>query len=148
MEGYPDVPLGPSRPSRLTTLPGMRFKLISPSTSEVWQQPANAGFEREEILRLLEGLRTRGHDNELVDGDAISAEQRRDLYGEAFLALAHGGNRYRIRQVFGSRRHGGGDHLGLGVPALIVFEDDEPVDVYPHQVGDGYRTIRAYLDSL
>jgi hypothetical protein len=35
-----------------------------------------------------------------------------------------------------------------GVPALLVFEDGGPVDFYPHQVGDGYETIRAYLSAL
>lgn len=79
---------------------------------------------------------------------AIDDDERSALYGEAFAALAHAGNRYRIRQVFGSRRHGGGDNLGAGVPALIVFENGEPVDVYPHQIGDGYRTIRDFLNSL
>jgi len=30
-----------------------------------------------------------------------------------------------------------------------VYENDEPVDVYPHQLADGtYRTIREYIDSL
>jgi hypothetical protein len=70
------------------------------------------------------------------------------VYGQAVRGLAHAGNRYGIRQVVGSRRHGGGDHLGKGVPALIVLEDSEPVDVCPHQVGDDYKTIRVYLDSL
>jgi hypothetical protein len=31
---------------------------------------------------------------------------------------------------------------------LIVFGNGEPVDVYPHQGGDGYETIRAYLTAL
>ena len=92
--------------------------------------------------------RARGHDYEVVVGDAVTDDERQTLYGEAFRAIAHAGNRYRIRQVFGSRRHGGGDHLGTGVPALIVFGNGEPVDVYPHQGGDGYETIRAYLTAL
>lgn len=127
----------------------MRLKLICPANRErVFGQPENAGFERGEILRLLDDLRARGHDHEVIDGDVIADEERSALYGEAFAALAHAGNRYRIRQVFGSRRHGGGDNLGAGVPALIVFENGEPVDVYPHQVGDAYRTIRDFLNTL
>ena len=125
----------------------MHFKLIAPTRSEVWASPQNDGFERETIIRRLEELHANGHDYELIDGDALSGQERSELYGQAFQALAHAGNRYRIRQVFGSRRHGGGDHLGSGVPALIVFEDEQPVDVYPHQVGDGYQTIWAYLDA-
>jgi hypothetical protein len=125
----------------------MHFKLICPTQSEVWAQPENEGFERKEIISLLDELQAKGHDYEVIDGDAISDEKRRALYLEAFAALSHAGNRYRIRQVFGSRRHGGGDALGTNVPALIVL-DDEPVDVYPHQIDDGYQTIHAYLTRL
>jgi hypothetical protein len=60
----------------------------------------------------------------------------------------HGGNRYCIRQVFGSRRHGGGGHLGKGVPALVAFEDDTAVAVVPHEADGDYETIRVYLDAL
>jgi hypothetical protein len=126
----------------------MHFKLVAPTQSEVFSSPQNGGFDQAAIVDLLDGLRAKGHDYEFLDGDAFSDQERSDLYGEAFAALARAGNRYRIRQVFGSRRRGGGEHLGKGVPALIVFEGGEPVDVYPHQVGDGYKTIRAYLESL
>lgn len=130
------------------TLGLMHFKLICPTKSQVWDQPANEGFDREEIIRQLDELQAGGHDYEVIDGDAISDDERQTLYGEAFSGLARAGNRYRIRQVFGSRRHGGGDFLGTGVPALIVFNNGEPVDVYPHQIGDGYETIRSYLTAL
>jgi hypothetical protein len=92
----------------------MRFKLITPSQSEVWDSPQNAGFKQAEIVGLLDGLRAHGHDYELVDGDALTGQERSDLYGQAFAALARAGNRYRIRQVFGSRRRGGGEHIGKG----------------------------------
>jgi hypothetical protein len=126
----------------------VRFKLICPSRSEVWQHPENEGFDRAEIVRLLDELPARGHTYEIVDGDALTAQQRSALYGDAMGAVMHGRNRYRIRQVYGSRRHGGGDFLGSNVPALLVYEDSDPVAVYPHQVGDGYETIRAYLTRL
>ena len=58
------------------------------------------GFKRDDVVRLLDDLRARGHNYDVIDGDAISDDQRRELYGQAFLALAHSGNRYRIRQVF------------------------------------------------
>jgi hypothetical protein len=126
----------------------MHFKLICPSETQVWDQPENEGFEREKVLRSLDAQRACGDDYEVIDGDAIGDEQRSEFYGQAFVALAHGGNRYKIRQVFGSRRHGGGDFLGTSVPALLVFDDGDPVDVYPRRVGDGYETIRGYLRTL
>lgn len=140
------------KPATVADVPGatggVRYRLICPSRSEVWDVAANAGFDRAAILARLDALRAVGHDYELIDGDALTDQERSDLYRQAFSALAHGGNRYRIRQVFGSRRHGGGDHLGSGVAALFVFKDGKPVDVYPHQIGDRYETIRAYLDAL
>jgi hypothetical protein len=129
----------------------MHLKLICPSQSEVWDTPANAGFKREEILRLLSELAERGQTVEEIDGDALTDRQRSDLYMEAFAAVHDAGRRgehYRIRQVFGSRKHGGGKALGKNVPALIVLEGGEPVAVYPHEACERYETIRGYLTSL
>lgn len=125
----------------------MYLKLLSPALGEVWDTPANAGFDRAAITARLGELRTDGHGYELVDGDALTGQERSGLYGQACTALARGGNRYRIRQVFGSRHHGG-DYLGTGVPALLVYDDGQPAGVYPHQAGGGYQTIRGYLDTL
>lgn len=125
----------------------MRFKLICPNTTVPWDTPANGGFDRAAIVGRLDALRAGGNDYELIDGDALSDRERTDLYGQALSAVARAGNRYRVRQVFGSRSRGGGNHLGSGVPALLVFEQGEPIDVYPHQVGDGYETIRSYLSA-
>jgi hypothetical protein len=124
------------------------FKLICPGTSQVWDTPANAGFDRAVITARLDELRAAGHGYELIDGDTLSGQERSDLYGQAFIALAHDGSHYSIRPVFGSRRHGGGEYLGTGVPALLVFNDGGPAGIYPHQVDGSYQTIRAYLDTL
>jgi hypothetical protein len=94
------------------------FQLICPRSSEVWDTPANAGFDRAAIIARLDALRAGGNDYELTDGAALSKHERSALYGQACSALARAGNRYSIRQVFGSRRHGGGDHLGFGVPSV------------------------------
>src|SRR5207247_411042 len=102
------------------------------------RSPQSGGAQRV-VIHSLDELRARGHDYEVIDGDALSDAQRREFYGDAYVALVNNGNRYRIRQVFGSRRHGGGDFLGAGVPALILYENGEPIDVYPHQVADGYE---------
>jgi hypothetical protein len=126
----------------------MNLVLICPARADPWDTPANAGFDQAAIMARLEELRSDGHDCELLDGEALDDGQRGQLYAQASAAVLRSGNRYRIRQVFGSRRNGGGDHLGSGVPALLVFDDGVPVDVYPRQVGDGYETIRAYLSAL
>lgn len=54
--------------------------------------------------------------------------------------------RYRVRLVFGTHKYAGG-FFGKGVPALIVYEDGSPQDVYPHEEQDGtIVTINDYLE--
>ncbi len=137
----------------------MHLKLMAPKSGSfqksmfehgVLMNPQNDGFDQDAILQRLEELSAQGHTYEVIDSEALTAEQRRHLYfDEAFGAVARAGNRYRIRQVFGSRKHSGAEDIGTNVPVLIVLDDGEPVDVYPHQLQDGmFRTIRNYLDAL
>jgi len=57
--------------------------------------------------------------------------------------------KYRIRQVFGSRRNSGW-LFGKGVPALIVVDPGKqyPEDVYPRKEGGQIVTINDFLKSL
>ncbi len=57
--------------------------------------------------------------------------------------------KYRVRQVFGSKRHPG-SLFGKGVPALVVYEraDHAPIDVYPHEEDGRLVTIREFLKGL
>lgn len=57
-------------------------------------------------------------------------------------------SRYRIRQVFGSRKNSGASEFGLNVPALLVYDDGRAVDVFSHPEGEGYVTIRDCVDGL
>lgn len=141
--------LGPADPHQRYSA-DVRFKLVCPSTTEVWSQPENEGFDRAGIVRQLGALQSVGHTYEQIDGDALNDDQRSKYYGDAVTAVLSAGNVYSIRTVFGSHAHGGGGHLGTGVPALLVYSDDgEAVGVYPHRLSDGtYITIRQYLDSL
>jgi hypothetical protein len=130
----------------------MHFKFIRPrDASEVWDVPANAGFH--EVEGLLDELRARGHTVEIIYGDEIPDEERKRFYGhEAVGAVMSAGNRYSIRQVFGSREHSG-TFFGTNIPALIVFDGGRAIDVYPHDTGAGtslveYATIRDFLARL
>jgi hypothetical protein len=67
---------------------GALKSLIAPTRREVWASPQNDGFEREAIICLLEELGANGHDYELIDGDALSGQERSELYGQAVQALA------------------------------------------------------------
>lgn len=108
--------------------------------------PQNEGYEPELISRRLAELRASGHSYEVIDSESLTPEELSHLYaGEAIPAA---GNRYRIRQSFGSRKHTA-TAFGTKVPALIVLESGRAVDVFPHQREDGsYSTIREYLDRL
>ncbi len=77
----------------------------------------------------------------------ISDEERTNLYLEATLPTA--GRKYRVRQVFGSKRHAG-SLFAREVPALLVYENGKqsPIDVYPHRHGARTVTIRLFLEEL
>jgi hypothetical protein len=138
----------------------MHFKLIYPvngSSREYTEgefgpmNTQNQGFDPEYIVARFEDLRADGrHTYELVDGEALSTEERGRIYiEEAYGAVQRAGNRYSIRRTYGSNTQGGGPDLGTQVPSLIVFEHDAPVGVYPHELKDGsYVTISAYAESL
>jgi len=79
--------------------------------------PDNEGFDLLEIRAILQRLEELGVSSEIVDMRTKSDEDRENLYLEATLPTAH--KKYRVRQVFGSKRHAG-YLFGRGVPALLV----------------------------
>ena len=53
-----------------------------------------------------------------------------------------------IRQVFGSRSRGMGPYFGRELPALMVYQRDKVIDVYPRTEPDSrIRTIRRALEK-
>jgi len=62
----------------------------------------------------------------------------------ARLAVVRGYKAYRIRKVFGSARDSG-KYFGREVPALLVYENDELIDVYPHEERGKLITIEEFL---
>ncbi|MCS6936973.1 MAG: hypothetical protein RMJ96_03495 [Candidatus Bipolaricaulota bacterium] len=55
--------------------------------------------------------------------------------------------KYRVRQVFGSKRHPG-RFFGKEVPALVVYENGHPRDIYPHEENGQVISIKAFLESF
>jgi hypothetical protein len=131
----------------------MHFELISsPRREVVFDQPENAGFDQDAVVRLLDDLQRRGHSYQMTGGERLSEDARSARYGEAVAAVLSSGGSGKIRSVFGSRKHGGGRYFGREVPALLVYRNREastPADVLPHQnhAGD-YRTIVEFLQSV
>ena len=105
--------------------------------------PENEGLE--EVPELLEELKKRGIQVELVDTAKLDESEVEELYLDAVGASVV--KKYRIRQVFGTRRQSA-IFFGKKVPALLVYEGDTAIDVYPHQTIFGYVTTRDYLKRL
>lgn len=125
----------------------MRLKLIHHSQTQPIASPDNEGFDFREIKTLFQRLEELGVSSEVIDTMTTSDEERIDLYLEATLPTAR--KKYRVRQVFGSKRHAG-FLFGREVPALLVYEPGKqyPVDVYPHLSRGRTITIRAFLEDL
>lgn len=125
----------------------MKLKLVHHSQAGPIASPDNEGFDLREIRALLQRLEELGVPSEIVDTMTKSDEERTDLYLEAILPTAL--KKYRVRQVFGSKRHAG-FLFGREVPALLVYEPGKqyPVDVYPHRSGSCTVAIRAFLEDL
>ena len=123
------------------------LKLIHHSQTQPLASPENEDFELREIRSILRKLESLGILWEIVDTRTMSDEQLTNLYIEATLPTAR--TKYRVRQVFGSKRHAG-FLFGRGVPALLVYEPGKsyPVDVYPHRRGTRTVTIKTFLEDL
>jgi len=108
---------------------------------------ANRGFRLEEIRIMLEQLAAAGVQLELVETSAMSQELLVQSYLEA--AMPAVSRKYRVRQIFGSKRRPG-CLFGKEVPALVVYmgEDGHPADVYPHEDRGRMVTIRDFLERL
>ena len=125
----------------------MMLKLIHHSRTVPVASLENEGFDLQETQALLQRLEERGVPWEVVDAMTMADDELMNLYLEGTLATAR--RKYRVRQVFGSKRHAG-FLFGRGVPALLVYEPGKPhpVDVYPHRRGTRTVTIRAFLNDL
>lgn len=123
----------------------MHFTLVCPSDpDDVFDVPENRGFAYELIV---ERLSSRGEDSfEVIDGSRLSEAEREAVYGREAVAAA--GNRYRIRRVFGSNKAGMGPFLGRQVPALLCYDGERAVDVFPHEDSAGRVTTIANFLGL
>jgi len=105
----------------------------------------NKGFDK--VLQRREDFRRRGIDLRVVDTTAMSDHERQTEYIRAVLPSVL--KKYRIRQVFGSRRHAG-FMFGRGVPALVIQvpSGEMAEDVFPHEESGRIVTIHEFLSRL
>lgn len=125
----------------------MKLRVIHHSLIFPFASEENEGFDLSEVHGILRRLETLGVQWEVTDSRNISEEELGNLYLESTIPTAR--KKYRVRQVFGSKRRAGG-LFGREVPALLVYESGKayPVDVLPHRRGTRLVTIRAFLDDL
>jgi len=120
----------------------MILELYIDSTVEPFKFPS---FDCEKILDLLKKLRERGIEVKIVDTAGWSYEMLYETYLKAAsVAIAKGYLAYRVRKIFGSARESG-KYFGRQVPALLVYEDNKIVDVYPHEERGRLITIEEFL---
>jgi hypothetical protein len=122
----------------------MRIKLYYRAGNKL-DARASKDFQLEEIRAMLEQLATRGVRFEIVETSSLSEGALMEAYLEAVMPAVL--RKYRVRQVFGSQRHPG-RLFGKEVPALVVYENHVPTDVYPHEEGGRIVTIREFLESM
>lgn len=105
----------------------------------------NKGIDK--VLKHLEDFRRQGIDFQVVDTTTMPEHERQTEYIRAVLPSVL--KKYRIRQVFGSRRNAG-FMFGRGVPALVVYGPSStvPEDVFPHEESGRMVTINESLSRL
>ncbi len=118
----------------------MQYFYYYSSAIEPIDSPYNKG-----LSRVHSGLFSSGASVvvNLIDINGASEDIINRIYSAA--AAASASNKYKIRQVFGSVRYSGW-LFGRGVPALIVFDDNNfAKDVYPHNNAGKIVTIQDLL---
>ena len=126
--------------NRYNILATMRLRLFYSSKIKPYK------CDLSKTISLLDSLQEMGVSCEKNDTSMMSDQSIGDVYIEAILPSVY--KKYRVRQIFGSRRHSGW-LFGKQVPALLVCEKDSriPSDVYPHE-NDREVTIEEFLTSL
>jgi hypothetical protein len=97
------------------------------------------------ILATLRGLRERGFNVELTDTSEWTDSMLYDVYSEVARLAAV--KKIRVRKVFGTARDSG-KYFGRKVPALLVYEGGNLVDVYPKIERGRLITIEEYLNRI
>ena len=124
----------------------MILRLYQSTKHRLLDIPCNKDFDN--VENLLKLLSRKGITVEIINMDSLSEADTLKAYSDAVMPSVS--KKFGIRRVFGSRRRSGW-LFGKGVPALLVYEEDEgyPIDVYPHDEGqDRIRTVKEFLFDL
>lgn len=120
------------------------LRLYYNSAEEPLKAPANEGITK--AFALLKKAEKKGIACEWIDTSKLTEADRMRGYFDAVGPSVL--KKYKIRQVFGSRRNSGW-LFGKHVPALLVIDTarEFPEDVYPRHEGGKIVTIREFLEQ-
>jgi hypothetical protein len=122
----------------------MKYLLYHAPAAVLRELACNAGIDT--AVARADDLRRRGVPVEIVDTSDMGPGELLGRYIEAIGASVV--KKYRVRQVFGSRRRAGW-LFGRGVPGLVVVGPSGTVeDLYPHEGAGKLVTISDFFDSL
>ena len=125
------------------------LKYYFSSEDEPFKTPTNDGIES--VSGMLGRLHEQGVPVDRINVAELTEKGRADAYMDAVRASVL--KKYKIRQVFGSKRISG-TFFGKQVPALILgnLASGHPEGVYPHQEPGEIASIavflRAYIDQM
>jgi len=120
----------------------MRLELYYDSTVEPFR---SAPFQRNRIFKLLSRIKGKGVQVAVIDTADWNRNMRYEIYLRCINPSVY--KRYRIRNVFGTARESG-RYFGRQVPALLVYENDDVIDVYPHDEKRRIISIGEFLEQL
>ena len=128
----------------------MHFILVcSPALVVDTVRTQNVGYDRDQVIGALSRLDGQGHSHEELDGEGLSGERRAVFRSEVWGAFMPGTPNHRTgrklpKNSFGTNQYPWQD-FGTGIPALLVYDDGQCVDVYPHEEDDRTVTVMEYL---
>lgn len=123
----------------------MALRLYYNSAEEPLKAPANEGITQ--AFALLRVAEKKGFACEWIDTSKLTEGDRMRAYFDAVGPSVL--KKYKIRQVFGSRRNSGW-LFGKHVPALLVIDLKKqfPEDVYPRNESGQIVTVKKFLEEL
>jgi len=122
----------------------LRFRLLVRPGIEFKNDSANEGLG--EALERLRELSRHGA-IQLEENNSLSDEELVDLYYDEVMPHSVR-TKVGLRKVYGSARKSGAAHFGKGVPALLLYENDTLVDIYPRRERDREVTISDFVATL
>jgi len=104
-----------------------------------------ASFEAERVFELLRKAKDAGIDVRIRDTAGWERQMVRETYLKACVGYIR--KKHEVTEIFGTGT-ATGLFFGRQVPALVLFENERAVDVYPHQEAGRMVSIHEFLERV